>query len=201
MKKLVTEKDVETGANNGEFLVNAQMILTPSAKDYALRHGIALVYPEQSSESSNESAMDVAIREAVVAEFGRADRTIINAVRDGLTSEADAPKRATGEPHIKAIRSEGSRNRVVLSAIGANQVGVLGHFTKIISGMGCDIENVSQTIVGGYFTMILIVEIDSLQARGVTFDKFRDALMTEADKLGVQAMVMHEEILNAMHRV
>ena len=85
--------------------------------------------------------------------------------------------------------------------VGQNRTGILSRLTDVISGLGCDIQNVSQTIVSGYFTMILIVEVESLQKQGKTFDEFRRALLKETEALGLQAMVMHEDVLKAMHRV
>ena len=181
-------------------MVDSSMILTPSAKDYASRNGISLKYPQRDGTDSQDSAMDRAIRDAVVSEFGHADSTVIEAVRNGLSGELPGSSSNSHEV-LSAVRSGGPTNRVVLSAVGRNQSGILSRLTDTISGLGCDIQNVSQTIVSGYFTMILIVEIDSFEAKGKAFGEFRDAVMKETQALGLQAMVMHEDVLKAMHRV
>jgi predicted amino acid-binding ACT domain protein len=49
--------------------------------------------------------------------------------------------------------------------------------------------------------MILIVEIDSLEAQNVTFEQFRNELAKETSALGLEAMIVHEDVLKAMHRV
>ena len=49
--------------------------------------------------------------------------------------------------------------------------------------------------------MILIVEIDSLKTQNITFEQFRDELSKETTALGLEAMIVHEDVLKAMHRV
>jgi ACT domain-containing protein len=204
MKKLITERELETVGQGGQFTVETHMILTPSAHDYSSLHGIRLVYPEpeESSESVEESAMDRAIREAVIAEFGRTDHKVMKAVRDGLAAsdaKVEAPVDVSGV--ISELRADDAKNRVVVAAVGANRTGILSRLTDTIARFGCDVKNVSQTLVGGYFSMILIVEIDSLEAQNVTFEQFRNELAKETSALGLEAMIVHEDVLKAMHRI
>ena len=71
-----------------------------------------------------------------------------------------------------------------------------GHFRHL----GGDIVDVSQTLVGGYFTMILIVDLSGL-AQNTSFVDFRNSVLQATESLGLQAMLMHEDVLRAMHRV
>lgn len=207
MKKLVGERDLEA-AGGGVFVVSPEMILTPSARDYASRHNIRLQWPSADAGRGDETAMDRAIRDAVTAELGRADDHVISAVRASL-GEATPPGPARlpvmETPASRALRdavdAKEGRNRAVLSAMGSNRTGILTKLTAIISDIGCDIVDVSQTLVGGYFTMILIVELDNLGAQGVSFGQFRDRLLAVTKELGLEAMIMHEDVLQAMHRV
>lgn len=199
MKKLVTERDLEDHGP-GDFPVSPEMILTPSARDYASRSGIHLIWPDDPKKGATDSDMDRAIREMVVAELGHADPSILAAVRTALPGSKPARRdRLTQSPASLALRAAiegGEGDRAVLSAMGKNSTGILAKVTATISDMGLDIVNVSQTIVGGYFTMIVIIE---LGGRG--FDTFRDKLLAEGKSLGIEVMLMHEDVLQAMHRV
>ncbi|HIA04901.1 MAG TPA: hypothetical protein EYN06_02490 [Myxococcales bacterium] len=204
MKKLITESELESVGKDGQFMVESHMILTPSAHDYASRNGLKLVYPaaESSEAAVNESEMDRAIREAVVAEFGRADRTVMQAVRSGLAGSENTQSTPNSSARVLSALHQGDgKSRAVVAAVGANQTGILSRLTNTISKFGCDVKNVSQTLVGGYFTMILIVEIDSLNNQNITFEQFRDELAKETAALGLEAMIVHEDVLKAMHRI
>ena len=211
MKKLITERDIERHDKTQPFQVGADMILTPSARDFASRAGLVLVYERASSSGAvgDESEMDRAIRAAVVAELGHADREVMRAVRAGLGGVRPAVplpvEAAPGDEAVhalrKAIERQEATSRAVLSAMGMNHAGILSTLTQTISGLGCDIEGVSQTIVRGFFSMIILVNIDGLEARSITFEGFRDQILAAAKSGGFEVMVMHEDVLRAMHRV
>jgi len=207
MKKLITEKEI-AGHSGNTFVVEDHMILTPSARDYASREGVRLQYPQRDGDVSNrESAMDQAIREIVTAELGRADRNLIQAVRKGVASAvgpASPPPAVSSDaesPAVVTARLSDSDNRGVLSITGVNRAGILGTFTQLMSEHGCDIVNVSQTVVAGFFTMVLIVDLQPLAEKNVSFETFRTNVLEKAKQVGVEAMLMHEDVLKAMHRV
>ena len=58
--------------------------------------------------------------------------------------------------------------------------------------------DISQTLVGDYFTMLLIVDIGDLVA---SFADFKSAVQQACDQLGVQAILMHEDMVRSLHRV
>ena len=74
----------------------------------------------------------------------------------------------------------------------------IAHLTTLIAAHGGDILDFSQTLVGGYFTMLLIVDIGDLTT---TFAELKQALHDAASARGVQAILMHEDIVSSMHRV
>ena len=77
MKKLITEKELAAHGSD-TFTVEDHLILAPSARDYASREGIRLIYPQRDdTTSTQDSPMDQAIREIVTTELERADRTVI----------------------------------------------------------------------------------------------------------------------------
>ncbi|MCF7936949.1 MAG: ACT domain-containing protein [Synergistales bacterium] len=94
--------------------------------------------------------------------------------------------------------NEQQENRAVITVVGRDTVGIIAGITGVISAKGINIKDISQTIVGGLFTMIAVVDL----ATGAgDLGELREALENEGRRLGVQVTVQHEDVFNYMHRV
>jgi ACT domain-containing protein len=98
---------------------------------------------------------------------------------------------------LEQVRRE-QHNRAVVTTTGRNAKGVVARVATVVADPGGDIQDISQTIVGDFFTMIMVVDITDL---AVPFAEFRERVLAAARDLGIQAMVMHEEVLLALQRV
>ncbi len=223
MKKIVTDRDLEALARDGVVEISGDMILTPSARDLAVNKGIRLEYASErkekpSSSPSTEDDLEAAIREIVAAELGESGADIRSAitseVRAQLTqspvSSTQATEKNTGLPPsveqavttvLSAAHTSSENARAVVTIAGENHSGVVASVSAVISDMDYNIVDISQTVIGMYFTMILVVDIQDLEARGLSFHAFREAVQEAARAAGVAANVMHENILQTMHRV
>lgn len=92
-------------------------------------------------------------------------------------------------------RTEG---RIIVTAFGKNQPGVLANITKTLSDCNCDIQDLSQKIMQEFFTLIMVVDIKNAIC---PFGILKDNLTKVADKLGIRVLAQHEDIFKAMHRV
>jgi ACT domain-containing protein len=90
------------------------------------------------------------------------------------------------------------RKRAVLTTTGKNKKGIVARMTQVIADAGGDILDISQTLVSDYFTMIIVVDIGGLDA---TFEEFKGRITAASGELGVQTMMMHEDVMAALHRV
>ncbi|OGQ79533.1 MAG: hypothetical protein A2289_05710 [Deltaproteobacteria bacterium RIFOXYA12_FULL_58_15] len=88
--------------------------------------------------------------------------------------------------------------RVVVTAAGANRSGIVARVTAVISEVDGDILDISQTVVAGYFTMIIVVDISS---EGASFSLLRERLREVGIELGIHVVALHEDILSSMHTV
>ena len=86
----------------------------------------------------------------------------------------------------------------IISVVGKDQVGILSFVSSKCSIRKENIIEVSQTIVDKYFTMFMVVNIDSLT---VDFNDFVDELINEGKKENLNIHVMHEDIFNLMHKI
>ncbi|MDR1640496.1 MAG: tRNA (guanosine(37)-N1)-methyltransferase TrmD [Clostridiales bacterium] len=92
----------------------------------------------------------------------------------------------------------GSALKGIITVIGKDQMGIIARVCTFLSGEGINILDISQTIVQGYFTMMMIVDLDSVSKR---FEELAESLRVLGEEIGVQAKLQHEDIFNSMHRI
>jgi len=93
---------------------------------------------------------------------------------------------------------EPSGRRIVITAIGRDQVGIIHAFSGILAERNVDILDVNQTILRGNFAMMMIVDPSS---SNVTFQDLKSELKGRAEELGVQIFVQYEDLMRAVSRV
>ena len=85
--------------------------------------------------------------------------------------------------------------KAVISVLGKDQKGIIAKVTNELYECSVNVLDISQTIVSGLFTMILIADISDeacdLKAR----------LEALSQKLGVEIRVQRSEIFEAMHQI
>lgn len=86
----------------------------------------------------------------------------------------------------------------VLSVVGKDTVGILASVAAKCAEHKVNINDVSQTIIGGYFTMFMNVTIDDLD---IEFNKFVDEIQVLGKEKNLEIHCMHEDIFNLMHRI
>lgn len=91
-----------------------------------------------------------------------------------------------------------SGTRIVLAVIGRDRPGILAGVTRILADRKANILDVSQTILGGLFTMIMIVDIAAIPA---TFADLRKELEEHGRRESLSILAQHEDLFKAMHRV
>ena len=85
--------------------------------------------------------------------------------------------------------------KAIVSVIGKDKSGIIAKVATALAENGVNIENISQTIVQGNFTMIMMCELGdkiSVAELGKVLDK-------TGKETGVTIHVQHEDIFNAMH--
>ena len=76
-------------------------------------------------------------------------------------------------------------------------IGIIAKICTYLSGKGVNVLNISQTIVDGFFNMIMIVDMPE----SVEFVSVNDELVNLGEELGVSIKVQREDIFNKMHRI
>ncbi|MCR5482471.1 MAG: ACT domain-containing protein [Clostridia bacterium] len=84
----------------------------------------------------------------------------------------------------------------VISVIGKDKPGILSRVTNAVADVNANVLEISQSVVFGYFTMIMIVEIDNMHCE---LEGLRELLGKTCPDM--ETFVMHEDIFNSMHRI
>lgn len=87
--------------------------------------------------------------------------------------------------------------KAFITVIGRDKVGIIAAVSTLLADLGVNIEDISQTILQGTFTMIMACDV----SENTSFGELKQALTALEEKLGVEISVRHADIFNAMHRV
>ena len=88
--------------------------------------------------------------------------------------------------------------KAIISVIGKDKVGIMYRISKVLHDCSVNIEDVTQTIMQEYFTMLMLVQIDETKT---TFHQLSDALQEAGDDIGVSVQIQKEDIFDAMHKI
>ena len=86
----------------------------------------------------------------------------------------------------------------IISVVGKDRVGIIAEVCTLLSKHQINILDISQSITGGYFHMMMIVDMGSLET---AFHQVAGELDQVGEKLGVQIKLQSEEIFQAMQRI
>ena len=87
--------------------------------------------------------------------------------------------------------------KCIITVVGKDKVGIIAGVCQYLSDISVNILNISQTIVEGYFNMMMIV--DAANAGDVT--EMSGDLAALGQEIGVVIRCQHEDIFNVMHRI
>lgn len=86
----------------------------------------------------------------------------------------------------------------IITVVGKDQVGIIAKVCTYLAENDVNILDISQTIVQGYFNMMMIVNHD---ASTKAFNDLSDELAALGQEIGVDIKIQHEEIFNMVHRL
>lgn len=90
------------------------------------------------------------------------------------------------------------RERVVITAMGANRPGVLAGITRILADANVNVDDVSQKIMQEFFALMMVTDFSGANC---TFEDFQGRLQKLADEMKVKIISQHESVFTFMHRL
>jgi ACT domain-containing protein len=100
--------------------------------------------------------------------------------------------------HVAINQKEKNTMRAVITVIGKDRVGIIAGVSKILADANVNILDITQTIMQGLFTMIMLVEISG---SSISFEQLSGNLATKGDELGLKIRIQHEDIFKSMHEI
>ena len=88
--------------------------------------------------------------------------------------------------------------KAIVTVVGKDQVGIIAGVCNTLADNRINVLDISQTILQGYFTMIMVVDAS---ACSVDFATLVTELERQGEEMGLAIHAQREEIFNAMHRI
>ncbi|MBQ6391948.1 MAG: ACT domain-containing protein [Eubacterium sp.] len=90
------------------------------------------------------------------------------------------------------------QKKSIITVIGKDSVGIIAKVCTYLAENDINILDISQTITGGYFNMMMIVESAEVKK---SFPEMAADLRDLGEQIGVVIQAQHEEIFQMMHRI
>ncbi len=88
--------------------------------------------------------------------------------------------------------------KAIITVVGKDTVGIIAKVCTYLAEANINILDISQTIVQGYFNMMMIVDINDSSKEFGSIVTELDAL---GENIGVKIRCQKEEIFTKMHRI
>jgi len=88
--------------------------------------------------------------------------------------------------------------KTIITVVGKDKKGIIAKVCTYLADNGINVLDISQTIVQGFFNMMMIVDGSDVTK---TFDEIVADLDKLGEELGVVIKAQREEIFNKMHRI
>ena len=86
--------------------------------------------------------------------------------------------------------------KAIVIVVGKDTVGIIAKVCVYLAENQVNIMDISQTIVDGYFNMMMVVDVTNVE-----FDKVATGLKEVGEEIGVIIRCQREDIFDKMHRI
>ena len=88
--------------------------------------------------------------------------------------------------------------KTIITVVGHDTVGIIAKVCTCLADNNINILDISQTIVGGFFNMMMITDASGAVR---SMDEVSSELSALGKEMGLEIRCMQEDIFNAMHRI
>ena len=86
--------------------------------------------------------------------------------------------------------------KAIITVVGNDTVGSIAKVCVYLAENNVNILDISQTIVDGYFNMMMVADVTNVE-----FDKVATGLREAGEEIGVIIRCQREDIFDKMHRI
>lgn len=88
--------------------------------------------------------------------------------------------------------------KALISVTGVDTTGIIARIATKLYELDINILDISQTILSGYFTMMMVVDLENAKR---SFQEIIDDFKPVGKELGMEIHIQRMDIFDAMHRV
>lgn len=88
--------------------------------------------------------------------------------------------------------------KTIITVVGKDSVGIIARVCTYLADNGLNILDISQTIVDGFFNMMMIVDLTEAEKE---FSRIAGELEQLGEGIGCVIRLQREEIFDKMHRI
>lgn len=88
--------------------------------------------------------------------------------------------------------------RAVITVLGYDKKGIIYKVTEVLAENEVNILDLSQTILDGYFSMVMIVDVADCK---VPFEKLQEMLEERGNSMDLKIRLQHQQIFDSMHNI
>ena len=93
---------------------------------------------------------------------------------------------------------EKTQSKTIITVVGKDTVGIIAKVCTYLSEQHINVLDISQTIIDGFFNMMMIVDLTGCSDR---VSEVIDQLANLGKEIGVDIRLQREDIFDNMHRI
>ena len=88
--------------------------------------------------------------------------------------------------------------KIVVTIVGKDRVGIIAMVSNILADNKVNILNINQTILDGFFNMIMIADMKDSK---MNIKDLQQILKEKGEEISLDIKVQHEDIFDIMHKI
>ena len=88
--------------------------------------------------------------------------------------------------------------KAIVTVVGKDRVGIIANVCVQLASFNVNVLDISQTVMQGYFTMMMAVDTSMSE---IPFAELAKKLDAKGEEMGMYIRLQREDIFEAMHRV
>ena len=88
--------------------------------------------------------------------------------------------------------------KAIVTVMGKDRKGIIARVSNFLYEHDINIEDISQTIMQDFFSMVMMVNVDEIK---ISFNDIVKKCNDLSKEMGLEVKIQSEDIFNAMHKI
>ena len=88
--------------------------------------------------------------------------------------------------------------KAIVTVVGKDRIGIIASVCSLLAQYQVNILDISQTVMQGYFTMMMAVDTSKSE---IPFAELAKKLEHKGEEMGMSIRLQREDIFDAMHKI